>query len=81
MDKPDTKQTIDEKHQEMMNMFLVIEKETIPNLCQEQETCIVKRNEIKKKTKEKRLQHMGSSNELVNLFYPSSFVFMFLIRF
>jgi len=53
MDKPDTKQTIDEKHQEMMNMFLVIEKETIPNLYQEQETCINKRNEIKKKTKEK----------------------------
>lgn len=46
MDRNDKKehQSIDEKHQDMMNMFYVIEKETIPNLEEEENNLI---NEIK----------------------------------
>lgn len=55
MDKNDVKkdhQSIDEKHQEMMSMFYVIENETIPNLEKEEQETIAKIKQMKTCTEE-----------------------------
>lgn len=55
MDKNDVKkdhQSIDEKHQEMMSMFYVIENETIPNLEKEEQETIAKIKQMKVCTEE-----------------------------
>lgn len=55
MDKNDVKkdhQSIDEKHQEMMSMFYVIENETIPNLEKEEQETIDKIKQMKTCTEE-----------------------------
>jgi hypothetical protein len=54
MDKNDKKehQSIDEKHQDMMNTFYIIEKETIPNLENEENELISKVKNMKQRTEE-----------------------------